>query len=369
MSNPRFKALMGCAVLTALVGCSTLENAVGDRRPDYRGARTTPTLEIPPDLTGPEMDETYTVPARDVPASAVDAARRAPAVGTGAVAASGVLPSYEGMQLRREGDVRWIEFTDATPEQLWPKLRDFWRTQEIEILRDDPAVGVMETEWVENRAGIPVDGIRRVIGRVFDRLYDAGTRDKFRLRVERENGRTNVYLVHRGAEEMIEGETVARWVMRPSDPELEAEMLSRLLVFLGRSEGEAESMLAASGDSAVTAEIVESDGRPALRVNQPLNQSWRRVGVALDRASLAVDEQRRDDGVYFVTYHGEYQAQSGLMGRLFGVGGRLREDARYQIHLIERGDVTEIVVYTHGGDAPPAGEARLVLERLKTELR
>ena len=64
----------------------------------------------------------------------------------------------------------------------------------------------METDWVENRAKIPQDIIRRTIGKVFDSLYSTGERDKFRTRLERAaDGSTEIYISHRGAEEVLVG--------------------------------------------------------------------------------------------------------------------------------------------------------------------
>ena len=92
----------------------------------------------------------------------------------------------------------------------------------------------METDWAENRADIPQDFIRRILEKVTSALYSAATRDKFRTRLERGEtpGTTELYVSHRGAEEVSQGENFV-WQPRASDPELEAEMLNRLIVYLG----------------------------------------------------------------------------------------------------------------------------------------
>ena len=128
-------------------------------------------------------------------------------------------------------------------------IRDrFWISNGFALKRDDPTIGIMETDWVENRADIPQDGVRALLKKYLDILYSAPTRDKFRTRLERtaDGKRTEVYLSHSGVEEVAAGGTSASstniyiWQRRPPNPELEAEMLNRLTVYLGASEKRAE---------------------------------------------------------------------------------------------------------------------------------
>ena len=43
----------------------------------------------------------------------------------------------------------------------------------------------METDWAENRANLPQTGLRKLIGKALDSVYDTGMRDMFRTRVEK----------------------------------------------------------------------------------------------------------------------------------------------------------------------------------------
>ena len=88
------------------------------------------------------------------------------------------------MRIVRAGSQRWLA-TKLTPEQLWPQLRMFWQENGFKLVVDEPASGLLETEWAENRAKLPQDFIRNTIGKVLDSVYSTGERDKFRTRVER----------------------------------------------------------------------------------------------------------------------------------------------------------------------------------------
>ena len=130
--------------------------------------------------------------------------------------------------------MRWL-VSSRTPEQLWPQLRTFWEERGFTLEVDDAAAGVMETDWNENRAKLPADVVRNTIGRLLGNLYDTGERDRFRTRVERTAAGSEIYVSHRGAEEVLIGERreSTAWRARPNDPELEAEVLARLMVALG----------------------------------------------------------------------------------------------------------------------------------------
>ena len=112
-----------------------------------------------------------------------------------------------------------------------------WRT--VSSSPDQANLGILETDWAENRAKLPQDVVRAALGKVFDSLYSTGERDKFRTRLERNaNGGTDIFISHRGMIEVYantqKDQTV--WQPRAADPELETEFLRRLMVKLGVSQ-------------------------------------------------------------------------------------------------------------------------------------
>lgn len=353
-----------------VIGCSSSGPILQPEGPDYESASTSPRLEVPPDLTSPEYDSSFVISGRDGRVSAIDIGRRD--ADRAILGQEPILPTFAGVKLREEVGVRWLE-VDAAPDELWGKLRDFWRTQGLVLKRDEPSIGIMETEWAENRANIPMDPIREMLGKVLNRFYDAGLRDKFRIRVAREGERiTAIFLTHKGAEEAIDRGGVVKWQMRPSDPELEAEMLRRLMVFLGRGEEESRRMIAAGGTVApatVDVQFVSDDDHPALRIEDEPRRVWRRLGLALDRASLVVDDQDRNAGIYHVTVVEEGgEEEGGFFSRLFGRKDSLRWDTSYQIHVKPVGNVAIVTVFDREGHPAETGEAEAVLKRIQSEL-
>ena len=219
-------AVLALATL-ALAGCESMNLSSLSKRIDYKSTGSAPSLELPPDLTTPTYDDRYAVTT----ASGL-AARNATRPKQ-----TDLLPTVAEARIARAGNERWL-VVKATPEQAWAVTRQFFADTGLVIATEQPALGVMETDWAENRAEIPQDAIRRTIGKYIDIFYNTYKRDKYRARIERgvEAGTTEIYLSHRGMEQVptttIDNRNPAgfAWAVMPPDPNLEAEMLSRLMM-------------------------------------------------------------------------------------------------------------------------------------------
>ena len=91
----------------------------------------------------------------------------------------------------------------------------------------------------------------------------------------------------------------------PPNPDLEAEMLSRLMIRFGTPEAQAVAAAspAAAAAAAPHARLEKSvDGVSKLVVDDPFDRAWRRVGLALDRTGFTVVDRDRSTGLYFVRF-------------------------------------------------------------------
>ena len=162
----RLIALLLMLSVSLLAGCGVIESG---KKIDYKSAGKLPTLEVPPDLTAPTGDNRYAVPdiAGQRQCDPVDlqqgAQRRSPAGSSDAAA-----QRRTKVRIERAGTERWL-VVQATPQQVWPVVKDFWQENGFIINIESPETGVMETDWAENRAKIPQDVIRSTVGKVFDR--------------------------------------------------------------------------------------------------------------------------------------------------------------------------------------------------------
>ncbi len=382
LASPVRPLCLVLALALALAGCGSLDQVTGNETVDYRtsGNKTAP-LDIPPDLTQLSRDPRYAPQGATVSASSFQAGAAAPsaaATGTTAVAVNASTGPAGETKIERSGNERWLS-SPLTPEQMWPQLRAFWQELGLALVVDRPEAGVMETDWAENRAKIPQDAVRAVIGKVFDSAYSTGERDKFRTRVERTPTGSDVFITMRG---MIEVQTEndksqTRWQPRPADPHVEAEMLGRLLQKLSakppRAATPAAAAAAASAPEPVArARLLEGRPVPTLQVDDGFDRAWRRVGLALDRSGFTVEDRDRAQGQYFVRYVDPAQAgkeEPNFITKLFTSKSDPTGPVRYRVSVKAEGNVSYVTVLNNQG-APETGEAgqrivKLLLADLK----
>ncbi len=292
-------------LLALLAGCSSMSFLEG-KKIDYKSAGKVPSLEVPPDLTSPATDTKFVVPDVGPQGSATFSTYNRERAGQPQAGGTDLLPSQPKVIVERSGTQRWLAVR-AAPEQVWPVVKEFWQEMGFIIKTEAPEAGLMETDWAENRAKIPQDVIRSTLGKVLDSLYSTSERDKFRTRLERgvDAGVTEIYISHRGMYEVIQGgdggnKTI--WQPRPADPELEAEMLRRLMVRFGVEEARAQTQIATAAVVERARMIRAQDGSQTLSVLDSFDRAWRRVGLALDRVGFTVVDRDRSKGQYFVRY-------------------------------------------------------------------
>ncbi len=239
-----------------LSGCTTVRDALDADNVEYREARSGPALDVPPDLVAPKADSRYTLPARDDSQSLSDFNRqRDQAQGDERGASgAGVLPQSQHARIHREGTTRWVS-VQASPEEIWPLLLDFWAVQGFNLETAQPKLGLMETEWAERYQKVENSGIRGILARKAGTVYATGDRDKYRTRLERNaQGGTDIFLTYYGREEQLRGARKEDSIWVPNDSnrnELEAEYLQRILTRLDAAFAHGE--LGRRGGAASTA--------------------------------------------------------------------------------------------------------------------
>jgi outer membrane protein assembly factor BamC len=355
----------------ALVGCSALGDVFSGDKVDYRGSATKgKALEVPPDLTQLARDTRYSPQGGVVSASGASGAA-APVIANAAAPAV-ALQASGGMRVERAGQQRWL-VVPLAPEALWPALRAFWEQKGFSLNSEDAKAGTMETNWAENRTKLPQDVVRNTIGRLLGSLYDTGERDQYRTRVERTASGSEIYIAHRGLAEVYTSERKdnTTWRARPSDPQLEAELLAQLMVSLGAKEEPARATVAAAAEPAARARAVAA-GATALEIDDPFDRAWRRVGLALDRGGFTVEDRDRAGGIYFVRYVDPKSAgkeEPGFWSRMFGDGSNPQAAVRYRVALKGNGDKTTATVQTSAGGADVGENGQRIAALLISELK
>lgn len=373
---------IGVLALAGLTGCSSVSNLLDPDRIDYKSAakQTTTSLEVPPDLTQIRRDSRFSIPENQGSATASSYNLQAKKATTAGAADAAVAPiQIKDMHIERDGSQRWL-VVKQTPEVLWPQIKDFWQELGFLIDVENQEAGVMETDWAENRAKIPQDILRNTLGKVFDSLYSTGQRDKFRTRIERAaNGNVEIYISHRGAEEVLTGTTkdTTVWTPRPSDPGLESEFLSRLMVRLGADTEGAKTVMDKASPLKVRAKLQSNAGASYVEVDEGFDRSWRRVGLALDRVGFTVEDRDRSKGLYFVRYIDQdidaktKGSSPGFFSKLFSWGSsdKTNDALKYRVFVKDAGETSQVMVQNGDGKPDASPTATKILNLLNDQLK
>jgi outer membrane protein assembly factor BamC len=349
------------ALAVALSACSVLESD----KIDYRSATKAPTLEVPPDLTQLSRDTRYVVPGGGtVSANTYALGQSVPGLPTAATAVGDV-------RIERAGTQRWL-VVNRPADQLWPLVRDFWQENGFLLAMDQPNLGIMETDWAENRAKIPTDFIRNSLGKLFDSAYSTAERDKFRTRLERSASGTEIFVSHRGMIEVYSNvqKDQTMWQPRPTDPELEAEFLRRLMVKLGAPQLQAQSTPAAQSEFKPTSRVSTIGSQPVVLIDEPFDRAWRRVGLALDRTGFTVEDRDRSQGTYFVRYvpPNADKKEPGFFGKLFSRTSN-EQPLKYRITVKGEGQTTTVAVLNSSGAPEASQDAQRIVQVIADDLK
>ncbi len=391
---PKNVAKTGAVVLVlasvvSLSGCNSIGSLFGDKV-DYKSSGKAQPLDVPPDLTRLQKENRYAIPEtnRGTATASSYSLQQQGAQGSGvnepvAQGSNQVAPKSVGeIRIERSGNQRWL-VVNQKPEVLFPLVKEFWQDSGFLINTELPDVGVMETDWAENRAKIPQDILRNTIGKVLDSLYSTGERDKFRTRLERTpSGGTEIYISHRGAEEVVVGQfkDTTSWTARAADPGLEAEFLTRLMLRLGIAKEAATAAVKGAAPQALHAKLVQAPNATFVEVDEGFDRAWRRIGLALDRVGFTVEDRDRIQGIYFVRFvdlgtdaQGKPAAEKGFFGRLFSFGKSDKDKAgeKFQVAVKSGADANTTQVFVLGNDGKPATSANAskILNLLNDQLK
>lgn len=383
-------ACVAVALASGLAACSgtaddLLDPILPEEEAAYKSSKTAPPLEVPPDLSSATLNDSMVVPS--LAGGSATYSNYASGTQVASAGVNGVLPKLSGVTVERAGSERWL-VVDIPPGAVWPKVRDFWLSQGFLVEMEDPSIGIMETDWAEKRVSFDGGPVQNFFNKLSSELYGSTTRDMFRTRLEHGNipGTTEVYVSHRGAEYVSTGK-VSRsldatgseedyvWQPRPSDPELEAEMLNRLVVVFGVKREAASTLVAKAAERPPRAHIVRNgEGASALDLQDNFSRAWRRTGLALDRVGFTVEDRDRSRGLYYVRYIDTDKADaedddSFFSSLKFWGDDKPVDRNEYLVSLVGKQSTTQIVILNTEGKREQGETADRILGLLHEQLK
>lgn len=351
------------SLLISLVACSSTPGwkgiySAGDKE------KSAIQLEVPPDLSQPSVTDSLALP------NIAGGSTYSSYQGTEYKGEKVAPANLKGVKVIRDGADQWLEI-NTTAEKLWPQLRAFFVAVGFEIKREDKQLGIMETNWLENKPYVPSNWVSKLLNRV----SSTGLKDKYRARLEKTANPNviRVFITHRGLkEEAAEDINSIKiwWVRRDSDPELEAEMYQRFLIFRDIKRSQAIQLV----DKAAAKErtkIIDKDDTKMLQVSEGFARTWRRVGIALDRIGLLVDDRNRSGGLYYLRitddFRDKVKEEKGWLASLFSSKNVKLKD-RYLLSVSDEKDKTIISIYETTGAKADSRFVNQLLNDLKKYL-
>ena len=319
-----FPVFLALAALL-LSACST----TSEYKAVYEGAKIMDPLQVPPDLSQPtdsdsdSLDEITSYSGYEKSLNATEKGQ--------------VLRSYQGMHFVRDGSLFWLDVQDS-PTHVWQSLHSFFTQLGFKIIFQRPELGLLQTNWKQNRAGIPDNWFMKFIGK----LYTADTLDSYRAHLEYDSAHkvTRVFIAHQGVREGSDDQ----WEKRPANPELEEEMLMRFMAFRGMGDKLARQAIAQT-KPVIKATLKQTKDGYVLQYNDGFARVWRLVGIALDRMGVLIEDRNRSAGVYYIQLPDSFQ-----IGEKSGFFASAKKPAKnkYLLSLEDKGDNTLITVKARG---------------------
>jgi outer membrane protein assembly factor BamC len=287
------------------------------------------------------------------------------------------------MSIKSYNNKYWLVI-QGDVEKLWEKIKKFWEKQGFDIAKEESAIGLIETNWLENKHQKEDDFIRNTLRKTLRFLDSSNIKDKYRSRLEvikrdDQSNVTAIYITHRSTQERGQQSAVfgvenTSWIETTSDPELEIEMLYRLMVFIG---GDAQDIKKKFSDKYYSTEkndknneLIEEGNELYLNVKESFYRSWRFTGIALDRIGVKIDDRDRKLGVYYINYKPEKPKKEKTLSGLFSFGDddKKFEEASYLINIKRDDDKTRISVLDKSGKLLNNEVAKLLLKDIQKEL-
>ncbi len=314
-------SLTGCLSSTGNKGEKTKK--LGELNIKYYSNKTVSSLEIPPDLTKPDSEDAFrlskyvtNIKEEIISFSDKDKAKKKP----------NIFKKPTNIEVKKSANRRWL-VVDKKPEEVWNLSRNFLKSNGFAIKKTNKKIGLMETDFLENRPDVPSQSlgiIRAFLQRTLKARYALPIIDKYRVRIEPINGgaQSEVHLSLTSMEEVITdkgGDTENTiWQPRARDEELETEMLYRLMIYLGSDDASAkEKIISATIEKKVNVKIVK-DITGYTKLVFSLNQydTWSSVGWALDQLNVDIEDKDVKEGSFYVNVARD--KDKGILSRLFG---------------------------------------------------
>ena len=279
-------------VISIISGCGWLDRKgwVRDRSGDYRKAKIEPPLKVPDHLEGDNLQDIYVIPPITEEVSLnekFEVPRPTPLVAK---------ESEDLVRIQRLGEEEWM-LASVAPGQLWPQVRSFLNSNNLQVARVDARAGLIETGWFQGTG--------------------ATMNERYQFRIE-QGVQRNTAELH--VLQMWQAGDIANWPEASADGERSGEMLMAVAQYIANaSETAPVSMMAqqAMGEGGKVALQEDTDGTPYVQLKLPYYRAWASVDRALRESSFRIRDLDRSSGRFYVRFEPP-EEDGGWFDWLFG---------------------------------------------------
>lgn len=302
---------------------------------NYYANNSVTSLEVPPDLTSPSYENSFRLSEF---ASGID---------TNMVNLTNseienndkkILVAPSDISVKKSGNRRWLE-VNKDSETIWKLSNQFLKELGFTIKNSNKKIGIMETNFLENRKPeIPAQTMgffRSALQSTIENVnYTLPSVDKYKIRIEpKSDFITEVYLSVNSMAEVISGSgnnETTLWQNSEKDYALEAEMLYKLMVYLGGDSAKArEKIISAKENNKVVVNVKDGlNGYAKLVFNLNLIDTWDNISWAISETNVQVEDRDIKERAFYINL--ARTADKGIMSKIFGEDAILNT---YQIQL------------------------------------
>lgn len=358
-------AAAGIFLIALQAGCSSGL----DQR--YLDDTTGEALALPPDLTAYQGESSFELP-RGFSGDQELAAGKIP-----------VLPKLDSLKLEGDAEFYWLS-VEAPIDDLYLQVKNFWLFEGFRLEKDEPVIGMMQTEWVFNE-----EGTEEQSSSWFGLLSSndlSASQDQFKTRIERdpETAHSRVYIAHRGTayrhvietgEASDDNKSDNQWQFRQTEPELEIEMLGRLMIYLGLRQAEVEQQIDTVKLFSPRAfkHFDSAENSPFLLLKDPYQKAFNRVFHQLERLNFDIADSNYDGGLFTggsitVALTVIENTDDGGIFSIFS-SNDLTEGQVVLVISKEARDITRVSLETYEGEIDTSPESAEFLDLLYQNLR
>ena len=295
----------------------------GSLKINYYSNKTITPLDVPPDLTSPNYQRSFRLSEftkAKLNENLVNFSDKE------ITTSERIISSSSEIEVKKSGDRRWL-LIKKDPEFVWNLVGDFFKQEGFVIKVSNKKIGLMETDYLENKPEIPAQSvglIRSMFQKALKARYSLPILDKFRVRIEptEDKGSTQLFLSVSSMQEVVtnsgkEDENTI-WQYREKDLALEVEMLYKIMLHLGGDKAiSRERILQAKEENTIEAVLTQGfNGYSKLVFNTDLLDTWDNFSWALDQIDAEIEDKDILEKSIYVNM--VRTSDMGIFTRIFG---------------------------------------------------